>query len=448
MSTNTSRSQKVGVGIIAEYNPFHNGHALHIERTRLLLGADVPVIVVLSSCFSQRGEATLADKWTRTRMALSNGVSLVLELPFAFACNAAPEFARGAIDILAATGLVTHLSFGMEHPFKVKNSSQPTLFESESSPAPDRKAAAPDIDTIFAILMQEPPSFKLNLKKNLDSGQSYPKAVAGALRCELSAQGCALPVSNFPAPNDMLALAYVLHLRRKRHALIPLPVQREGSNYHDAEPGPSGPASATAIRRALTAEEAWTKESWLKEAMPASSLELLWSERKRGRLCSGTDTLWTLLRGLLNRSSGEDLRRCAGMDEGLENLFLKHCARAHSCEDFIGRCVCARYTRSRIRRQSIRLLVGLDRWTALMLSRCSPPYIRVLGYDERGRELLQASRKTASVPVVTRPGAASDPVARASTDIEFRASRLRELLLPIPDLQYDERQKPIRKGCD
>jgi predicted nucleotidyltransferase len=129
------------------------------------------------------------------------------------------------------------------------------------------------------------------------------------------------------------------------------------------------------------------------------------------------------------------------MDEGLENLFLKHYAKADSYEDFVGRCVCARYTRSRIRRQTIRCLVGLDR--ALALSRAGPSYVRVLGYNERGRSLLRARNtrnRGRAVPVVTRLAAASGDIA----DLEFRASRLRELLLPCPDLRYEERHVPER----
>ncbi|MDR1874227.1 MAG: nucleotidyltransferase family protein [Synergistaceae bacterium] len=445
MNTNTDINAKktsapeTGIGIIAEYNPFHNGHALHIERARRALGA-VPVIVVLSSSFTQRGEAALVDKWTRASMALSNGVDLVLELPFASACNAASGFVRGAIDVLSATGLATHLSFGTEKVFVNVNVNDAGHTEPERlrvlETARGLKRVAPDIDMILNILMEEPPSFKVNLKKNLASGQAYPKAVAGALEREFPD---AVPPAF--APNDTLALACLLHIRRKNLDLIPLPIQREGAGYHDLTPGRL--ASATAIRRAIAENESWP-DSWPAGAMPAASLALLRRERERGRLCSGTETLWTLLRGILNRSSREELRRCAGMDEGLENLFLRHCARATSYEDFIGRCVCARYTRSRLQRQAIRLLVGLDRWTDAALSRCSPPYIRVLGYNQRGRALLRRCGKNASVPVITRLAAVSDPVARASADLEFRASRLRELLLPAPDLQYEERQRPVQ----
>jgi predicted nucleotidyltransferase len=444
-----------GIGIVAEYNPFHNGHALHLARARARFLAErvrasaktispetVPVVVVLSSSFTQRGLPVLADKWTRTRMALENGVDLVLELPFFYACNAAPEFARGAIDTLAATGFVTHYSYGMENADShssdsLRSNIEGTFIEDSSVPTHSH-FHSPQLDKILDILIHEPPSFKLDLKKNLASGKSYPKALAEALERELPGGGRFVS-----APNNVLALSYLSRVRGKNYDLTPLPVQREGAGYHDGTKGPL--ASAGAIRRALAGGNSWGG-SWLSSAIPASVLVLLQKERKR--LCLGTESterLWTLLRGLLTRSSPEDLRSIAGMDEGLENLFLKHYSQTASYDDFIGRCVCARYTRSRLQRQAARCLLGLDRWTALALSRCSPPYIRVLGYNEWGRALL--SRRKNTVSVITRLGAAKGmgAVARLAADLEFRASRLRELLLPRPDLGREERQKPISR---
>ncbi|MDR2175339.1 MAG: nucleotidyltransferase family protein [Synergistaceae bacterium] len=423
------------VGIAAEYNPFHNGHALHISRARGFLGGlgGAAVVVVLSSAFTQRGLPALADKWARTRMALLNGADLVLELPFIHACNGGMEFARGAVDILAGTGFVTHISFGMERPVD----SDPALF-----------------GNILDVLIQEPPSYRRRLKENLASGSSYPKAVADALDRELPGGGALVSM-----PNNSLALSYLLHIRRKRCNLIPIPVRREGPGYHDAERPQEGRegssallAGAAAIRKGLLNGEAWTAG-----AMPASVRALLEEARADGRLCLGTETLWTLLRGLLLRSAPEDLRRAAGMDEGLENLFLKHFARAVSYEDFIGRCVCARYTRGRLQRASIRLLAGLGRRTS-ELSREGPPYIRVLGFNRRGRELLRGSSNvppSAEPPFAALPSAALPFVTRLAAarltgghteryaDMEFRASRLWELLVPAPDLRHEERQRPV-----
>jgi predicted nucleotidyltransferase len=408
------------IGIAAEYNPFHNGHALHIASARgLLREPGAAVVVVLSSAFTQRGLPALADKWTRTRMALLNGADLVLELPFLHACNGGMEFARGAVDILAGTGFVTHISFGMER-----------FFDSERP-----------FEAILDILLQEPPSFKSSLKSNLASGQSYPKAVAGALDRELPGSGVLIST-----PNNSLALSYLLHIRRRRYNLIPLPVRREGPGYHDGpdvgteREGSALLAGAAAIRKGLLSDGG----TWTARAMPASVSALLEEARANGRLCldTGAETFWTLLRGLLLRSTPEDLRRTAGMDEGLENLFLKHFHRAVSYEDFIGRRVSARYTRGRLQRASIRLLTGFGRRT-LELSREGPPYIRVLGFNRRGRELLRGS--AAALPLVTRLAAArltGGESAGLYADMEFRASRLWELLVPAPDLRREERQNP------
>ncbi|MDR1376079.1 MAG: nucleotidyltransferase family protein [Synergistaceae bacterium] len=413
------------IGIVAEYNPFHNGHAFHIARAREFLGVtDVPVVVVLSSSFTQRGLPALADKWTRTRMALANGVDLVVELPFAYACNAAQEFARGAVDTLAALKFVTHLSFGMEN-LAMKNVGIGN--------------AAPTIDAIAYILIHESCAFKRDLRKKLSKGKSYPKAVAEALDGAIPGSGAFVS-----KPNNALALSYLLRILEKDYSLEILPVQRQGAGHDDKKPGPL--ASASAIRGGLidSQGESWDT-SWVREAMPVSALALLKEERQRGRLWMTTEKLWTLLRGLLARSSPEELRQCAGMTEGLENLFLKHYTKATSYENFIGRCVCGRYTRNRLQRQAARCLAGIDRWSALALSRSGVPYIRVLGYNKRGRALLRLRKQlhysADAIPVITRLAAVTSS-ARVSAELEFRASRLRELLLPVPDLGYEERQKP------
>ncbi|MDR2529218.1 MAG: nucleotidyltransferase family protein [Synergistaceae bacterium] len=416
------------IGITAEYDPFHNGHALHVARARAHLAEEgrkhVPVVAVLSSSFTQRGLPALVDKWTRARMALAGGVDLVLELPFAWACNAGPDFAKGAVDILAAARFVTHLSFGVEDlplPHETKN-------------------PISALHMAVDILIHESHAFKLNLRKALGSGVSYPKAVALALERESPGLGAFVS-----APNNSLALSYLLRVREKNYGLVPLPIRREGVGHRDENVRPPF-ASGTAIRAALAAfsPKAWGR-LWL--VMPESSLTLLREEEGRGRLCVGaTSLLWPLLRGLLVRSGPEPLRECAGMDEGLENLFSRHCLDADSYDDFIGRCVCARYTRNRLQRQITRCLAGLSRAVNAALSQAPPPYIRVLGFNERGRALLRARRKDpeAVTPVITRLAAAGGQIANLAAELEFRASRLRELLLPCPDLRYEEKQKPLK----
>ncbi|MCL2009021.1 MAG: nucleotidyltransferase family protein [Synergistaceae bacterium] len=422
------------IGVIAEYDPFHNGHVLHLAKAREALkhaGTTVPVVVTLSSSFTQRGLPAFADKTARAKMALAGGVNLVLELPFVHACNSGPEFARGAVGIMAAARFVTHLAFGAENAsvFSQKNEDEPFL------------------DNLLRILIQEPFSFKSNLRENLASGCSYPKALALAL--ERERPGSHNIVSS---PNNALAVSYLAEIQRGGYELIPIPVQREGGAHNDEAPGLfggfAGLAGAAAIRKSLSGRDS---ADWVKDAVPDSVMSILTEEKDMGRLCSSTGKLWDQLRGLLARSTPGALRACAGMDEGLENLFLKHYARADSYEDFIGRCVCARYTRGRLQRQAARCLAGLDRETAAALSRSAPPYIRVLGYDELGRELLRERKKRgdAAVPIITRLPAAGQKggaMAKKTADAEFRASRLRELLLPNPDLTREERLIPCRKS--
>ena len=401
-----SSSRTPVVGIVAEYNPFHNGHLLQMEAVRTRL-PDALFVIVLSSSFMQRGAPGIADKWLRARTALHGGADLVLELPFLFACNAAPEFGAGAVDILARTKIATHIAFGMED-------------------------ANHDTRSILDILIQEPASFKRELRKKLDRGLSYPKAVGQALEKELPGSEDFLST-----PNNSLALSYLLRIGKRGYSLIPLPIQRLGPGYHNLQAGRL--SSAAAIRAALQGAQ---DSRWIEDAIPPSTRHLLEEARGSGRLCLDSKALWPLLQALLLRSTPEELRSLAGMDEGMENLFLKHYPGSASYDDFVGRCVCARYTRSRIQRQIIRLLAGTDRWSAAAASRFGVPYARLLGCSERGRHLLRSRSKDSELPIVTRLAEAEDPIGRLTAAAEFRASKLYELLLPAPDLRREERQKP------
>ena len=399
------------VGIVAEHNPLHNGHRLHMAAARAALG-EAPCVIVLSSNFTQRGEPALADKWARAGMGLACGADLVLELPFPFACAAAPNFSSGALDIVARSHLVTHLSFGMENP---------------------RHEMEPIVD----ILAHEPPAFKQRLREELGRGLSWPRAMACALEAILP--GSAAFASH---PNNLLALSYLLHMRKKGYPLTPLPIQRQGEAHDSAALGPL--ASAGALRDALNLGASLNEDSPLAEAMPASSIALLREAHDAGRLClpQRKEGLWPMLQALLLRASAEELRRFDGMDEGIERRLLKEWRNASGFEDFVGLCASPRYTRSRVRRLLIRLLVGMDRWTADALRRLGPPYARVLGFTERGRELLRVRGNRSGLPFITRLPAAQGSLGRAVAELEFRASALYELLLPQPDLRHEERQSP------
>ncbi len=431
------------IGIVAEYNPLHNGHRLMLEAARSRLG-DVPCVVVLSSNFTQRGEPALCDKWTRAEMALQCGADLVLELPFLFSCAAAPDFSAGAVDLLARTHLATHIAFGMEDP-------------------------ETDIGPILNILLHEPPAFKQRLQEEMRRGASYPKAAALALES-------VIPGSEAFAssPNNLLGLSYLLRVRQKGYPLLPIPIPRVGAGHDEKALGPlaslrevtaprsdiadqanaalpSGVrklaclASAGAIRAALRQGSPLDDNSPLAATMPAFSLALLREAEKKGRLCSSPEKMWPLLQGLFLRSTPGELRRVDGMDEGIENLFLKRWRDATSLDDFVGRCVSARYTQGHIRRRLIRLLLGGEHWTAQAVRRTGVHYARVLGFSARGRELLKVRGRASDIPIITRLAAARGPTGKSAAQMEFRASALYELLLPQPDLRHEEQQRPVMK---
>ena len=205
-------------GVICEYNPFHRGHAYHLARTRALSKADY-VVCVMSGSVTQRGVFARHDKWTRARMALMHGADLVLELPVRFACASAQEFAAGGVGLLSSLGVCTHLSFGCE------------------------RDALPLLDKARAVLGEESPEFRDALRRGLDAGLPYPKARADALQAVCGTDSLSSAVSQ---PNAALALEY---LQALPESILPVPVLREGSGYHDEQL--AALSSATAVRRAI-----------------------------------------------------------------------------------------------------------------------------------------------------------------------------------------------------
>jgi predicted nucleotidyltransferase len=427
------------IGVVAEYNPFHRGHAYHLARAKEPFareGQDVPVVVALSGCFSQRGMPALCDKWARARMALAGGADLVLELPAFFSSHCGMIFARGAIELLLSTGIVTHLAFGVED-------------------------AAFPIRSIARILARETDVFKEALRACLSRGFSYSKAIAEAVEAQIPGAG------NFMAqPNNSLAVSYFVQLERRAVAgippLTPLPVQRVGQGYHERAAHPM--ASATAIRGALARDAEGRSAAWLSEALPRDSLEIIETCRASGRLALKTEGLWLLLQGLLLRSTHESLERYAGMEEGLAGLFLKHWRKASSLDDFLGRMTSARHPKSRLQRQALWLLLGLDRWQDRALQRLGPGYLRVLGATERGLDLLRDMRHRAALPVITRtmrhglgsrfkkeretsPPSRGEGMrvvqAKALMEFEFKAAALWELLIPGGRKDHEETQIPL-----
>lgn len=392
------------VGIVAEYNPFHKGHLLHIRRARELCGAQAAV-AVLSSDFVQRGEPALADKWTRAKAALACGADLVLELPVLFSAPNAGVFANGAVDILAAARAVTHLSFGAENPDCLT-------------------------DSIIDMILEEPEPFKLSLKKHLAEGFSFVEARARAADEIIPGSGRVLAGSN-----NTLALAYMARIKKKSYALAPLPVKRAGAAYNSDELEEI--SSAAAIRRAL--RDGRTDEAFA--SMPEASARIFKRALAEGRLCLDYGNWWRLLRALLLRTPPEELRSFAEISEGIEYRLRDEALYAQSFEAWLDRCTSKRYPAGRLRRAAVHTALGLGHWFNRAAQRLGPPYIRPLAMNETGRALLHEMKKNAALPIVTTYGQASrlSPYAAECARFELLACELWEEL--IPDGRFGEEHK-------
>lgn len=352
-------------GIIAEYNPFHNGHLYQLREATRLTGQ--PVVVAMSASFMQRGEPACLSKWLRARLAVENGAALVLELPTAFSLRSAQFFASGGVQLLAATGSVNTLSCGVE---------------------------SPELD--FGALAQRITSDAAQgrIRSLLSQGKSYAAACAAVLGEAQQEDGVtAMQASSnegkafagLTKPNDILALEYAKALQATD--IKPLFIERRGDGYNDREISGTM-SSATAIRQALNN----SNDGW-QQAVPASVRQALLDN------APGYDAalLWQLLRYKLRLMSVDAIADACQCSEGLENL-LKDAAACPSFAEALQLCTSKRYTTSRIRRLFMQLLLDVPRWR---WEDNTPAYLRVLAFNDTGRQLLKQMKSTASLPIIT-----------------------------------------------
>lgn len=339
------------VGIVAEYNPFHKGHLLHLEATKKYF--NLPTFAVMSGSFMQRGEPAFCDKWLRARMAVDCGVDLVLELPTAFSLRSAEFFASGAVQILQATGLVQALSCGAE-----------------------------DANVNYLQLAKKmlEPETQEQLHAYVGQGLPYAKA------CEL-----ALGVGEVATkPNNILALEYAKALLKtdiKQYV-----VSRVASAYNDE--ALQEIASATAVRMAYKEQQNW------QQAVPKEAVALL--EANKEKIGYDEDLLWKLLCLRLRTCTSEQLLAATECKEGLENVLLST-ANASSLGEAIAMASNKRYPASRIRRLLMQLLLNKSKE---YFTQAQPAYLKVLAFNDTGRELLAEMKKKAELPIITKVGRA------------------------------------------
>jgi len=393
--------------MIIEYNPLHGGHLYMLEETRRILGPDTAVIGVMSGDFVQRGDCAIVRRQARARAAVESGVDLVLELPLPWAVSSAEGFAEGGVQVLCATGIVTHLAFGSEC-----GEAEPLCRMAE------------------ALLSEE---FDVQVKRELKAGVSFAAARQRALAKLLSGEESAL----LERANNALGVEYCKALLKHGSTIQPVTILRQGSG-HDAALQAGQHPSGSAIRELLRTGERERALSLMAPAMRRAYE----AEEAAGRAPVLMETCQRAVLAHLRRMSEADFAQLDEGREGLYNRLYRASRTAASVEELLEQAKTKRYAYARLRRMVLWAWLGFS-------PRNLPeqvPYLRVLAANETGRQLLSRMKKTASLPVLTKPNHVRrlDREAQALFQLEARAADL--YALAYPDLSAAAGGRVWREG--
>jgi len=417
------------LGVVTEYNPFHNGHKYHIEKSKEITGCEA-TIAVMSGHFLQRGEPALLDKWRRGEMAIHSGVDLVIEIPTVYACSTAEFFSYGSLQLLNGTGIVTDLSFGSEH------------------------GELPLLQHIAEILVKSPKKYEDYLKTALDKGCLFPVARSEALGLYINeeksfdrAEAGELE-KVLKSPNNILAIEYLKNILRTKSSVKPHTIQRISASYHDRSIQGSI-ASATAIREHLRSGK---DIGILAGVLPGASYNLLESAIREGAAPIFTHHFQDVLLALLRRSSPRDLQSIFDVKEGIENRLYEGGKRSSSIEELLESVKTKRYTYTRIQRILMHLLLDLPGEDLLRYNqKGGPKYLRVLAFNDRGRLLLKKMKKESTLPIITnlKHYQPESPLEKSMLEYDLRATDLFTLAMTSPglkthNLEYKKRPHYIK----
>ena len=367
------------VGLITEYNPFHNGHAYHIEKAKMLTGAD-RVIVVMSGDFVQRGAPAVMPKHLRAESALLSGASLIIELPVCFATGSAEYFAQGSISLLNQLGCIDSICFGSEcgdlHLLK----------------------------EIAQILADEPIEYQTALKQALKEGASFLAARQEALNIYSDKYSEILA-----SPNNILGIEYLKALAKIHSKMEPFTIKRIGAGYHDMDIDGQF-SSATAIRSDIyqLADVNSSSESLplthIQTQVPSSCHELM-KKNYQTRYPVKADDFSLLLKAKLLSETAGSLSHYLDMSPELANRILRLRNDYLSFEQFCDLLKTKELTRSRISRSFIHVLLGITNdWLTAM--KAPAPYARILGFRRDHADLLGILKRTSDIPLITSPARA------------------------------------------
>ncbi|MGX7024346.1 nucleotidyltransferase [Vagococcus hydrophili] len=383
-------------GVVVEYNPFHNGHKYHLEQAREKSGADV-IVAVMSGNFLQRGEPAVIDKWLRTKESLLNGADLVIELPFAYAVQSADYFTRGSVQILQNLK-VDSLCFG-----------------TDSNECLDYGA--------FGKFHQEN-SDKINQKYQeiKNNGSNYPQLMTQVYR-ELYPEWAL----DFSSPNHILGMGYAKENASHEKPMMLYPIQRVGNEYHDKEISHDRFASATSIREKVLSGERIDLEKLVpKETLKdLEESELVYLEKS-----------WSYLKYQLIIQPVEQLRKTYQMVEGLEYRLKEAAISSTNFNEFLQKVKSKRYTWTRIQRLCMYVLLQVTQ--SEIEGTWNQPYLRVLGFNDQGRQFLKEKKKEITYPVITNINKKNEQL----LSLDIKAGRMYSLISQSEKYQ-DYYQAPI-----
>lgn len=360
------------VGIIAEYNPFHNGHFYHMQEAKRATNAEYCVCVV-SGNFTQRGEPSIINKWSKAYMALCCGADLIIELPTIYSTSSAENFASGAIKILNSLKIVTDVAFGTE---------------------------CNDIATlnnIANVVYSEPKEYKNILNHELKRGLSYPSARENAIMMYLN--DIKRYANVMASSNNILAIEYLKALKAQKSRINPIAIKRNKVYYND-ETIVDGLASATAIRKFLARKE----YADVRKVVPRSTYQILGEEIKKGKVILSIKDFEKEIIYNLRKMSIEEIANLPDVSEGLEYSIKRAAEESNDINEIIEKIKSKRYTQTRIQRILIYSLLNINK-KDMQNSKNIIPYTRILGFNQRGRMLLsEIVRENPKINMITSVG--------------------------------------------
>lgn len=411
------------VGLVTEYNPFHNGHLHHLQQSLRTTGAEASV-AVMSGHFLQRGELSLVDKWVRTDMALAAGVDLVLELPFPFSCNSAPHFARGAIQALDGLGIVDALCFGSE------------------------AGSLDQLHQAAHLLLRHADEIEACTAQLLRQGVSYPAARSRVV--SIVAPECS--TDTLAAPNNVLGVEYLRALIEAGSSIQPATIPRLGPGFHDTT-AVGRIASATGIRQMLA------EDRNIQPYLPDDIHVRLLTALENGLHPDQSKLFSALLTILLQNNAW--LPDIYQVEHGLENRLAEAALTAKDFADLAATVKSRQWTLTRIQRILIYVLLRAAHNEMTAFITTGPLYLRVLGLSDTGRRCLAKARSERSLPVIMDPvkgpsvlrkfyGANTErsKLAEAMLDLDLRATRIYTALAASPWTGHRNRDffESVRRG--